>query len=196
MKKNFNGITLIALILTVIVLLILAAVTISAVKGDGIINYAKNSTDEYTQKQTEENTILQGYSDYINKNISGEDPIDYLKSKLKNFSKLNFEIVDESLVSDDVWMISKETGIVWQVQSTLEGYLTILYKGNLYYVEITQNEDTGELEEVKLDTVTTWEEGLLSHYKGEYTEEEIKKMVEDFKTQYASDIENITNSLK
>lgn len=55
MFKKERGITLIALIVTIIVLLILAGVTISlAVKDQGIFTKAKKAGSEYTAKETEE----------------------------------------------------------------------------------------------------------------------------------------------
>ena len=56
--SNFNGITLIALIITIIVLLILAVVTINAVQGDGIINYAKKAKKTYQEEQDKENISI------------------------------------------------------------------------------------------------------------------------------------------
>lgn len=48
MKKNQNGITLVALVITVIVLLILAGVSISAINsGDGIIENAGDAKEQW-----------------------------------------------------------------------------------------------------------------------------------------------------
>ena len=66
-----KGITLVALIITIIVLLILAVVTINAVKDDGIIRHAKNATSKYEEKADEENTILDSYLAKIEENIPG-----------------------------------------------------------------------------------------------------------------------------
>ena len=60
-RNNNKGITLIALILTIIVLLILAVVAINAIKGDGIISYAKNAKTDYTKAQKNEQDVLAGY---------------------------------------------------------------------------------------------------------------------------------------
>ena len=65
-KLNTNkGITLIALIITIIVLLILAEVAIRAVTGNGILGYAKNARYNYEAAQTNEQETLQSYTDYI-----------------------------------------------------------------------------------------------------------------------------------
>ena len=61
MKKN-KGITLIALILTIIILLILAMVTINAITGDDdLIGYSKNAAGKYQEEQENENGLLQSY---------------------------------------------------------------------------------------------------------------------------------------
>ena len=76
--KAQKGITLIALIITIIVLLILAVVAINSVKETGIINYAQNAVDEYSEGQTKENEAIAGYMEYLNK---------YDPSKKENGSK-------------------------------------------------------------------------------------------------------------
>ena len=60
MKKQ-KGITLIALIITIVVLLILAGVTINAIQGDGIIGHAKDAKDTYTESQAAEEEMLLKY---------------------------------------------------------------------------------------------------------------------------------------
>ena len=57
MKKE-NGITLIALIITIIILVILAAVSINAVANMGIVGQAVNGSQEYSAKAVEENKMM------------------------------------------------------------------------------------------------------------------------------------------
>ena len=56
MKKN-NGITLIALIITIIVMMILVAVTINILVNSGLIETAKKATTEYKTVQTKEEDL-------------------------------------------------------------------------------------------------------------------------------------------
>lgn len=56
--KAQNGITLVALVITIIVLLILAMVTISIVMREGIINHANNAVRAYNAAQTNESEYL------------------------------------------------------------------------------------------------------------------------------------------
>ena len=57
-KPNESGITLIALIITIIVLVILAAVSISAVYNSNLVGYATNGALNYAEEANRENEIL------------------------------------------------------------------------------------------------------------------------------------------
>ena len=65
MKKE-NAITLIALILTIIVLIILAGISINALNNNGIFERAKEARDKYRNAQNEEETQIAKYSNEIN----------------------------------------------------------------------------------------------------------------------------------
>ena len=76
--KEKNGITLIALVITVIVLLILAGVTIAALSGDnGILTRAKEAKEKTEQAQKEEEGTLSNMEDMLDnvefKNINTQD---------------------------------------------------------------------------------------------------------------------------
>ena len=60
MKENKmqKGITLVALIITIIVLLILAVVTIREITGEGIIYYAKDAADKAAASEEQEKIKL------------------------------------------------------------------------------------------------------------------------------------------
>ena len=77
-KKNTRGITLIALVITIIVLLILAGVTIAALSGDnGIFTRAKEAKEKTEQAQKEEDKTLSNMENILGsynfKNINIED---------------------------------------------------------------------------------------------------------------------------
>lgn len=75
MKRNLkeNGITLLALIVTVVILLILAGVSISAINKDGIITKSKKAADAYKQAQANELDSLDELDDLINGKIKSDD---------------------------------------------------------------------------------------------------------------------------
>ncbi len=70
--RENKGITLIALIITIIVLLILAAVTISAVNEGNLFSHANNAATAYSEAATEENTMISRYLEYMDNFDSGE----------------------------------------------------------------------------------------------------------------------------
>ena len=78
--KNKNGITLVALIITIIVLLILAMVSISLVMNSGIITKSKDSVDKYSKEEIGEQLKL-AYSEYQMSQYTGT-PID-IQAKLR-----------------------------------------------------------------------------------------------------------------
>ena len=64
--KNNKGITLIALMVTVIVLLILAGITIAALTDDsGVITRAENAKNVHIEGEQLENNTLQDYENLI-----------------------------------------------------------------------------------------------------------------------------------
>lgn len=72
MLKEQKGITLVALVITIIVLLILAGVTISLVLGDnGILNHAKTGGNSYQKAANNEVTMLNDVSTEIDNIVNG-----------------------------------------------------------------------------------------------------------------------------
>lgn len=72
--KNKRGITLIALVITIIILLILAGVIINLVLGErGIIHMAEQSGKNYINAVEYEETMLNNLADYLNPILSFEE---------------------------------------------------------------------------------------------------------------------------
>jgi len=68
--KNVKGITLIALVITIVVLIILAGVAISLSLGEnGIFNKAKFATEEYANEQAKEETEIGKISNEIESHV-------------------------------------------------------------------------------------------------------------------------------
>ena len=69
-NKQEKGITLIALVVTIVVLLILAGVSISLVlNNNGVISKAKDSKNQYAEAQTNEEKQLNEVSDWIDTKV-------------------------------------------------------------------------------------------------------------------------------
>ncbi len=85
-----RGITLVALIITIIVLVILAAVSIAAVYNSKIVEYAINGAQDYTTQAVQENQIMRGTEGIIQSGINrineivnqGEDGVNQENTEL------------------------------------------------------------------------------------------------------------------
>ena len=70
MLKGQKGITLVALVITIIVLLILAGVTITlTLREDGIFKTAEKAGENYTQAQRKELDELNSFQDTVDRVI-------------------------------------------------------------------------------------------------------------------------------
>lgn len=90
MKKTRmeKGITLVALIITIVVLLILATVAINSIQNEGIIGHAENAADKYTDAEAQEKATL-AKTEFLLKKVTngfeeGESQIEaeYIAQKL------------------------------------------------------------------------------------------------------------------
>ena len=68
MLKNKNkGITLVALVITIIILLIIAGISISALTKTGIFGKAKEAKQKSANAELDQNTKLESYEEEISK---------------------------------------------------------------------------------------------------------------------------------
>ncbi len=74
-NRNEKGITLVALIITVVVMLILAGVAIAAVvDGDGLFNKARETSEVYENAVREEGDTIQSMINQIDEYLVGKNP--------------------------------------------------------------------------------------------------------------------------
>ena len=66
MMKNTKGITLVALVITIIILLILAGISIQAITQTNLFNKTEQAKGEMDNAQKKENETLSSYTDRIN----------------------------------------------------------------------------------------------------------------------------------
>ena len=93
LKQN-KGITLIALVITIIVLLILAAVSISIVLGNnGILNKAKDARTQ-TKIGEEKERVQLAITDVISKKLTNNDTGNIKKSEIEDSLKKSFSVND------------------------------------------------------------------------------------------------------
>ena len=87
MKNNNKGITLVALVITIIILLILAGITIASLTQTGLFAAAQDAKTKTEEKTEEENTILEEYEDAITEQVTGKKPLKPLETNKKYESK-------------------------------------------------------------------------------------------------------------
>ena len=85
--KN-SGITLVALVITIIILLILAGISIATLTGSGLFEKARLAEQESKNKQEEEEGILGDYENKIGEYIdSSRDTISISKDEYEKLQK-------------------------------------------------------------------------------------------------------------
>src|SRR5574344_1316131 len=129
-RKN-KGITLIALILTIVVMLILAGVGISVLtNNDGMFNKVSAATKEHKKQTMIEairNAETQMKMDYMLDTTKSKD-ISALMDKLKEISNINeddYKISPPDEVEQTVTIIDKQTGVVIDISMNDKGEVII-----------------------------------------------------------------------
>lgn len=115
-KNNQKGITLVALVITIIILLILAGITIKTLTGSGLFEKSKLAKEKSENAQNKEDAILNDYSNEIGKYINGE----------RSFQN------DSTIIGDFTLTTSSELGDVINIKVNLEDSQDI--KGYIYIV--------------------------------------------------------------
>ncbi len=142
--KNTKGITLVALVITIIILLILAGISISALTNTGIFQKAKDAKQKSEDAALDQNTKLDEYENEIDKYIPKENSLakavkvgDYvaytpdkldnnalttLKTNLKNYSGANDNTTNSAIARDSLsWRVldvDETTGQVRLISAT------------------------------------------------------------------------------
>lgn len=101
-KKNNKGITLIALVITIVILIILAGITISQLTGEnGLFARAKQAKEDTENVTNEENKILEQYANLMDDYIENSGTPRILSAEEISFTpndtNWNVENVKEAL---------------------------------------------------------------------------------------------------
>lgn len=101
MYKNLikhGGITLIALVITIIILLILAGITISTMINSGLFSKAQTATNEYSEKSAEEKLQLELSNLYMEKITNSKyNQDEFLTNALE---KQGFSVIEDIVIVD------------------------------------------------------------------------------------------------
>ena len=127
--KSNKGITLVALIITIIVLLILAMVSISLVMNGGIIGKSKSAVDKYSQEEIEEQIKL-AYSEWQMGQYSGETrtAAEFMQTKLNSIYgtgtvtnvELENGVLIVELINGKAYTYNVATGVAAKVKTVDE----------------------------------------------------------------------------
>ena len=161
-KLNERGITLIALIITIIVLVILAAVTLNSIFGSNIIGLATNGAINYAEEQQKELGMLNDVSDMLG-DITGDTDRPMSPSITLSGTKGNNDIYTSNVTVT----ISINKGI----EQT--GTIKLHYKINDGEEQITEEDVSFEVDTEGTTKITAWtenEKGNLSdNYETSFT---------------------------
>ena len=161
-KLNESGITLIALIITIIVLVILAAVTLNSIFGSNIIGLATNGAINYAEEQQKELGMLNDVSDLLG-DITGDTDRPMSPTITLSGTK----------GSNDIY--TSNVTVTISINKGLEqtGTIKLHYKINDGEEQITEEDVSFEVSEEGTTTIIAWtenEKGNLSdNYETSFT---------------------------
>ena len=125
-KKEQKGITLIALVITVIVLLILAGVTIAALSGDnGILTKAREAKEKTEQAQKDEERNLQEITDTMN-GVEG-----YNRSKKVNSPKVTTGMIPIKW-KNNTWVVCSQDDAEWYNYDDKKEWANVMLSDGTY----------------------------------------------------------------
>lgn len=128
--KDITGITLVSLIVTIIILLILAGITLGFVFGkNGIIEFAQNAGKNYMKAENEENNTLE--NSYSSMFIATNDG-SQVTINIEDLNKIIDERVEAKILKNG---IANPTGCVISQMGNQapDGYL--ICNGTVYHIE-------------------------------------------------------------
>ena len=153
--KQEGGITLIALIITIIVLVILAAVTLNSIFGSNIVGIATNGAINYAEEQQKELGMLNDVSDMLG-DITGDTDRPMSPSITLSGTKGNNDIYTSNVI------------VTISINKGLEqtGTIKLHYKINDGEEQITEEDVSFEVDTEGTTKITAWtenEKGNLSN---------------------------------
>ena len=155
--KQEGGITLIALIITIIVLVILAAVTLNSIFGSNIIGLATNGAINYAEEQQKELGMLNDVSDMLG-NITGDTDRPMSPTITLSGTKGNNDIYTSNVT------------VTISINKGLEqtGTIKLHYKINDGEEQITEEDVNFEVSEEGTTTIIAWTENEKGNLSDNY----------------------------
>ena len=135
-KRNYlkeNGITLIALVVTIVVLLILAGVSLNAIFSEnGIIKRAKDAQNKMDQATQNDLDSINELNNWIDNQVNGTTGSDDNQTTLPKISTLVGTVVDKNTKAEDAYgnKITIPKGFKVLAHGTAAGSATYTYSGD------------------------------------------------------------------
>ena len=210
-KGKQNGITLIALIITIIVMLILVSVTVRTAINSGLFGHAKDAIESWKRVELEEELGAIETSLQIKKLTQGTvTPEDYFE-ELKNEGMItdsevggdNIREIEPDENGNPTYEITLEDGSVIEVVITPDGNITTEYQGQdknlppkIREIEV-KNKNTNSISvEVKVNRL---DKGTLSYYyqeQGTTNMQTLKEDTEDLTAEFTGLKQNVIYNIK
>ena len=202
--KNTKGITLVALVITIIILLILAGISISALTNTGIFQKAKDAKQKSENAALDQNTKLDSYEEEIS-NYLPQDVKQAIKKGKPLSTDKNTEIVDEKgnkivipagfKVTGDATTVDK--GIVIEDATVdKDGKPTATAGSQFVWVPVGKiTKEDGTKTEIKLNRYTFASDGTPTEKNNEVINSYFSETESKGNT-VAKNIVNFTNSVK
>ena len=161
--KEVRGITLVALVITIIILLILAGISISSLTGSGLFQKAGDAKTKYGEEEIIEKAridIIKKQTEKIGKDITEKDLSDIL-NKYGTLSNNNEEtILDKTLTTNEGYDISVKRIYNWTFSSDDSNTIkfTLEFTPTKEYDSYEGAYKDGIHSEYIVENGTTWEE--------------------------------------
>lgn len=137
--KNNKGITLVALVITIVILLILAGISISTLTNTGIFEKAKDAKKASENAELEQNKVLDEYEKELDKYEDNTLVSKFNSGKIKVGDYVSYkpdeagtsEILDELRTyarsdSNDVSALIQEMELKWRVLDVKDGHVRLI----------------------------------------------------------------------
>ena len=129
-SKNENGITLIALVITIIVLLILAGVSIAMLTGDnGILTQAKEAKEKTEEARREEEQQLQSILNRITREVPSEEGFN--ESKNVNSPKVTTGMIPVKYNGTE-WVVCSKEDPEWYSYDDTKKWANVMLSDGTY----------------------------------------------------------------
>ena len=162
MRRSENGITLIALIITIIILVILAAVSIRAVTNMKIVDYAVNGAENYAKAGKTENKVLDDTVSFIDEAVAkvenaaetnyaseiltqtnGQNVYDVWNQTLTLSDGIKAQPLGPSFTADEIYYLCG--GKIYKATWNVDSEITSVAETNKSASGLGYNESTGKL---------------------------------------------------